>query len=362
MKITAVDSYIGKGIHIIKVHTDAGITGIGECSAMDPELTAQIVSKRFRDVLIGKDPHDVNRLQEDCLVGNRGYKIAGQLMSMAYSGIDIALWDIMGKAAGQPVYNLLGGKYRDKILLYGSSMSRDLSIADEMTKLKGGLDKFGFNAVKIKVGPRMDNHRVIPDLDYDEAKVRATRELIGPKRKLLVDVNSSYTYSQAITFAKRIEKYDIFQYEEPCPFYDLESYKKTAEKINLPINAGEQDWNLHVMLDFIKSGACQIAAADATKSGGITTVRKVAAICDAFGIVYSPHNTSRGIGTATHLQICTAMPACNHYQEYSIEAAGGSSEYLSTRFIPVDGTISAPTTPGIGVELDEEKVATLQKV
>lgn len=362
MKITNVTSYIGKGVHIIEVNTDEGMTGFGECSAMAPEITAQIISTRFKANLIGLNPFDIHRAEEICLVQNGGYKIAGQLQSMAYSGIDLALWDIMGKASGQPVYNLLGGKYRDKIEMYGSSMSRDLSVDAECAKIHTAIGQYGFGAMKIKVGPRMGSHREMVDLDADEAKVKVVRELLGPQRKLLVDVNSSYNYSQAITFAQRITQYDIFQYEEPCPFNDMASYEQAASQITLPVNVGEQDWNIHVFKDFIARGLCQIAAADTTKCGGLTNARRVAALCDAYGIVYSPHNTGRGIGLAAHLHLCTAAPACNHFQEFSIEKWQGTSEYLPERILPENGILTAPEKPGLGVEPDRDKLKTLLKI
>lgn len=360
MKITNVTSFTGNNVHLVRIETDQGITGWGECSAMAPNITAEIIRSRFRKNLLGKNPFDLHLIEEACLVSNGGYKISGQLEAMAYSGIDIALWDIMGKATGQPVYNLLGGRYREEIQMYASSTTRDLTIEQECGKLERALTEYGFQAVKIKIGYRLGGSHEMPDMEADEAKVAAVRSLIGPHRKLLVDLNGSYTYSQAITFAKRIEKYDIFQYEEPCPYYDLESYQRAAQKIELPINVGEQDWNLHTIKDFIASGACQIAAPDAVKCGGLTMTRRIAALCKAYGIVYSPHNTSRGIGLAAQLHMYTAFPECNHFQEFVIEPAKGSCEYMKSRPIPKNGILRASEAPGLGFEIQEEKLVPLQ--
>ena len=159
MKITDITSYIGKGVHLVQVDTDEGITGLGECSAMAPDITSSIVKARFKPHLLGMDPFSVHAIEETCLVQHGGYKTAGQLQAMAYSGIDIALWDIMGKKSRQPVYNLLGGKYRETIEMYASSMSRDLTVEQECAKLEAALLATGCNAVKIKVGPRMGSSR-----------------------------------------------------------------------------------------------------------------------------------------------------------------------------------------------------------
>ncbi len=354
MKIARIISLISDRVHLVRVDSEEGLAGWGECSGMDPAATAHLVSRRIAPQLLGRDPFDGEALEELALT--RNYKIAGQLMAIAWSGIEIALWDLKGKVTGLPIHKLLGGLYRREIAMYGSSMSRDLSVEEEVAKIKAAVGRFGFQAVKIKTGPRYGSHREPVDLDRDAEKVGAVRAAIGPGRRLMVDGNGAYTLSQALMLWERIRGFDIYHYEEPCPYTDVEAYRSLARAVPVPINVGEQDWNLHVFRDFIATGACGVAAADLTKCGGYAQARRVAALCRAHDIVYSPHNTSRGIGMAAHLQLIASCPECAHFHEYSIEQRGGSERFLARPFVPVAGALDVPDGPGLGVELDTERI------
>lgn len=356
MKITDIVSYTGKagaGPYYVKVETDEGVFGFGECSNMFKDGIREIIHRRIKHQLVGMDPFDIEKIEQATMTKN--YKFSGQLLAMAFSGIEIALWDLKGKYLNQPIYNLLGGRFRDKIKMYGSSMTRDINIEQECEKIRNAIDVFGFEAVKIKVGPRFGNTTSIIDMDKDVEKVRVVREVIGKERKLLLDANSSFTYFQAVKFYEQIEKYNIYHYEEPCPYYDVESYVKLSQKLSVPINVGEQDWSLYTFRDFISRGACQICAGDLTKCGGYINAKRLAALCRAFGIIYSPHNTSRGIGMAAHIQFIAATPECNYYHEFNVENLN-SETYLAEKYIPVNGILEVPYEPGLGIELDIEKM------
>ncbi|MFH5184071.1 hypothetical protein ACHHV8_16300 [Paenibacillus sp. TAB 01] len=176
MKITQLTCYSAKGLLYIKLDTDEGISGFGECSPMQIETTLQIIQQVVKPQVIGMSPYDSELMEQRVLT--KHYKISGQLLAMAYSGIDTACWDIRAKAAKQPLYNLLGGKYRESVPLYGSSMSRDLTYEQEAEKLREGIDQFQFKAVKIKVGPRMGTGLPV-NLADDAEKVRTVREAIA---------------------------------------------------------------------------------------------------------------------------------------------------------------------------------------
>lgn len=359
MIITQLTCYSAKGLLYIKLDTDEGISGFGECSPMQIETTLQIIHNIVKPQVIGMSPYDSELMEQRVLA--RHYKISGQLLAMAYSGIDTACWDIRAKAAGQPLYNLLGGKYRQAVPLYGSSMSRDLTHEQEAEKLREGIDKFHFKAVKIKVGPRLGTGLPV-NLADDAAKVRTVREAIGPDIKLMLDGNSSYTYMQAVQLYDRIKPYDIYHYEEPCPYYDIEAYVKLASTLPVPIHVGEQDWNLYTFRDFIARGACHMYAADPIKCGGLSNAKRAAVLCRAFGIEYIPHNTTRGIGFAAALHLAASTPECSGYYEYSIEKNNLREQFMRQPLQVSDGYIQVPDGIGLGIEIDVEKMEKLLQV
>ncbi len=351
MKITDIVCYTAPGTFYVKVETDEGVSGFGECSRVGEEVLPSLVQQVIKPLVVGLSPFDIDKIEH--AVMTKKYKISGQLLAMAFSGVEMACWDAKARFLGQPVYNLLGGRFRDSVEFYGSSMSRDLSPEDEAAKVKDSIDRYGVNAVKMKVGPRYGSGEPV-DLEGDVLRVLVMREVIGPSIKLMLDANSSYTYTQAVQFFEKVRQYDIFHYEEPCPYYDVESYIKLAQ-LPVPIHVGEQDWNLFTFRDFIARGACDLYAPDLVKCGGFSSARRAAVLCKAFGVIYAPHNTSRGIGLAATIQMAAGTPECSYYMEWKI---GGdpSEQYLAEPFRIEDGRVKVPDGPGLGVELDLEKM------
>jgi L-alanine-DL-glutamate epimerase-like enolase superfamily enzyme len=359
MKVTDIVCYFAEGLFYVKVETDEGVSGFGECSPMQVDVILPIIQKVIKPLIIGKSPFDMEKIEESVL--RKNYKISGQLLAMAYSGIEIAMWDAKARFLKQPLYNLIGGKYRDSIPLYGSSMSRDLSPKEEAAKLVEGIEQFNFKAVKIKTGPRMGSGLPV-DLQADALKIRTVREAIGKDCRLMVDGNSSYTYIQAVQLYEMVKDCDLHHYEEPCPYYDIEAYIKLCQTLPVPIHVGEQDWNLFTFRDFISKGACHLYAADPIKCGGIASAKRAAVLCRAFGIHYVPHNTTRSIGFAAALHLAASTPECTSYYEYSIEKHSLREQFAPKEFVVRDGFISIPDGHGLGVEPDEEKMRRLLEV
>lgn len=236
--------------------------------------------------VLGMDPFDVEAIVERMLVGT--YKIAGQSQAMAASGIEIALWDIMGKALGVPIYKLLGGAYRKQIRMYASSMRRDISPENEAERMAKLVEERGFTAVKVRVGGRFGFDKDASP-GRSEAVVREVRERLGENVEIMVDANSSFTAPRAIQLGRRLEGYGIFHFEEPCPYWDLDSTAKVAKALDVPVAGGEQDWKLHRFREMMQKGAVDIVQPDLIKAGGFSVCRKVAAMAEAFGMVCTPH-------------------------------------------------------------------------
>lgn len=359
MRITEVTCYRSPSKFYVRVATDEGAFGFGESSPMRPDVLLEIFRVVIRPAVLGMDPFMAEAIEERVL--RRNYKISGQLLAAAFSGLEIALWDLRGRHLGQPVHNLLGGRYRDRVPLYGSSMSRDLSPEQEAAKLGQAIARYGLGAVKIKVGPRYGTGLPV-DLTADEEKVRTVREAIGPRCGLMIDGNGSYTYIQAVQLFRRVERYDILHFEEPCPYCDIEAYVKLARTLPVPIHVGEQDWNLFTFRDFISRGACHRYAADPVKCGGLWSAKRAATLCRAFGVQYVPHNTTRSIGFAAALQLAASTPECDGHYEYSIEANAAETPAVGAAFDIRDGFVHVPTGAGLGITVDEERLAETMEV
>jgi L-alanine-DL-glutamate epimerase-like enolase superfamily enzyme len=350
VKITQVEPiHLGRNL-LVRVHTDEGIVGYGECSPMNNDLVAAHITNGLGDIVVGRDPFDIEALVERMFVET--YKLAGQSMAMAISGIEIALWDIVGKAVGQPIYKLLGGAYRKRIRVYASSMSRQIKPVDEAKRLARLVEKHGFTAVKVKVGSVFGF-----DADASPGRslelVKEVRAALGDGIEIMVDGNSGYSAPRAIQLGRELERYGVFHFEEPCPYWDLESTAKVAKALDLPVAGGEQDWGLPRFQEMLQKEAVDIVQPDIIKAGGFLVCKKIAHLAEAFGAACTPHQT-QPFGTVANLHFAASTPNCRFSQEYSIEDHPLRESLFTTPVLEVkDGHLTVPEGPGIGVEIDE---------
>ncbi len=350
MKITEVTPFLLRPTLLVRVDTDAGIVGWGECSPMNGRVAAAHVKHSLAALAIDRDPFDVEAIVETMFV--RTYKIAGQTQAIAISGIEIALWDIMGKSLNVPIYKLLGGAYRKNIRMYASSMRRDISPEDEAHRLARLVDEKGFTAVKVRVGQTYG-------FDADAAPgrsvavVRQVRKRLGDDIEIMVDGNSCFSPPRAIQLGRRLEEYNIFHFEEPCPYTDLDSTAKVARALDVPIAGGEQDWDIRRFREMMQKEAVDIVQPDLIKAGGFSVCKKVAALAEAFGCVCTPHQT-QPLGNIANLHFVAATPCCRYSQEYNIEPHPIGDKLFKNPVQVVDGHIAVPEEPGLGVEIDEE--------
>jgi len=335
---------------LVRVSTDAGIVGWGECSPMNGRVVAAHVRHSLAPLVMERDPFDIEALVEEMFV--KTYKIAGQAQAMAISGLEIALWDIMGQALQVPIHRLLGGAYRKKIRMYASSMRRDISPQVEADRLAQLVEEKGFTAVKVRVGQTYG-------FDADAAPgrsvavVREVRKRLGDEIEIMVDGNSCFTASRAIELGRRLEAYRIFHFEEPCPYTDLDSTARVAQALDVPIAGGEQDWDLHCFKEMMQKGAVDIVQPDLIKAGGFSACKKVAALVEAFGCVCTPHQT-QPLGTIANLHFAAATPCCRYAQEYNIEPHPIGDKLFKNPVPVIDGYMAVPEEPGLGVEINEE--------
>ncbi|WP_421693698.1 mandelate racemase/muconate lactonizing enzyme family protein [Aestuariivirga sp.] len=336
---------------LIAVHTEAGVTGFG--SVFTNGGLVQAALKVLEPLYRGENALEPGRVSEK-LHQNTFWMGRGGSLTHTISGIDIALWDILGKALGQPVARLLGGIYRKRAMPYCSVLMEEPALMRDVAA--EARDK-GFRALKIGWGPfgRRDNSKL------DEAIVKAAREGFGADNKLFVDAGASDAYwPQGLRWAIRtshmLANYDIGWFEEALKPDALEDFVELRRQSPVPIAGGEVLTRRQAFTPWLVRGAFDIVQPDATKVGGISEQRRIAWMAEEFGVRYIGHGWNTAIGVAADLQISAAMPHTD-----IVEFIGGSAYVdglLDRPFqLDADGYLTIPMEPGIGVTLDPERVA-----
>lgn len=358
MKIERVESIVLlEKFHIVRVHTDDGLVGLGEVSPMGPGVTHAFVEDVLAPLIVGRDSSDIERIWHDMYhVPHKLGPMGAQLNAMA--GIDVALWDITAQRAGVPLYVLLGGKVRDRVEVYASSMSRDMEPVDEARRA-ARLQEQGYGWYKTHSATRWMYDRG-PDRTVDT--VREVRAACGDDFQIMVDVNNAYLPHTAVRIARQLEQYGVFHFEEPIAEHDLDGYARLVSKVDVAIAAGEQRYTRWQFLELIQQGHVDIVQPDVVKCGGITEFRKIAAVAGAFNRPITVHNTQPVIGTMAHQHLWLSTPGCIYPQEYNIERHALRDDWPIAAVGPVveDGFLAPPTRPGLGIELDEDVIAKIR--
>jgi D-arabinonate dehydratase len=331
------------GLDVIKVETDKGVTGIGVFQGVyEAEEIGRSILGHLKQYAIGQNPFDTERIWDDMwqpkLIGRRG------LTTRVISGIDIAMWDIKGKVANRPVHKLLGG-FADKVPVYiaGGYYEEGKGLDDLATEMEESV-AMGANAIKMKIGGAPINE--------DVERVRVVREAVGPDVKLLVDANCAYRFYEAIEIARKMEKYDIFWFEEPVNPDDYKGHKLISEATSIPIATGENEYTRYGFRDLIEARCVAILQPDALIMGGVTEFMKVAALAQAHDLPVSPHGKQD-----VHIHLVAAVP-----NGLTLEFYRGSTDPMWDKMFlhalqVEDGFVSPPDRPGMGLELNDEALA-----
>ena len=333
-------TYTHSGLSLVKIETDAGVTGIGLGGG---GLIGRATVQHLSHELIGEDPINTERLWHKMwipkLIGRRG------LTTRAISAIDIGLWDIRAKVANLPLYQLLGG-FRDRVPTYiaGGYYEEGKGLKELAREMEENVE-MGARAIKMKVGA--------VSIAEDVERVKTVRQAVGPSVKVMVDANCAYRYYQAIQLAKRIEEYDVFWLEEPVGADDYEGCRKLAEATSIPIATGENEYTRYGFRDLIEHNSAAILNADAQILGGVTEFMKVAALAQAHDLDVAPHGDQN---VHVHLVSAISNGLIVEYYRDSVDPMW-KKMYKETLLLNDDGTLSPPTRPGLGVELNEEALA-----
>jgi galactonate dehydratase len=354
MKITDIETIFVDRYLFVQVHTDEGITGLGESGAWGYlEPSAAVVGK-WKDYLIGQDPL---RIEHHWQYLYRWSHFRGAAIMGALSAIDIALWDIAGKHYGVPCYQLLGGQCRDKARVYYHVFGRT---KEELIAGCVEAKEMGFTAVG-HLTPFLDEPRDVPYFKTHAEKMRDAietvghyREAVGNEVDLCIEIHRRLTPHEAIVLARGIEPFHPFFYEDPILPDNLDAMALVAEHIHIPIATGER---LHTIYEFemlLRRGAVQYVRPDVCMAGGLTHSKKIAALAEAHHVGVVPHNPLSPVSTAACLQLAACIPnfAMQEYPRGELEPP--KSEIVETTLRVEDGFLIIPDAPGIGITLAED--------
>lgn len=345
---------------LVKIHTDAGIVGVGEVDS-SPEVARAIFDAPFshtiasglRALLLGEDPRDIERLWEKMYRGTIYFGRRGAAIH-AISGADIALWDILGKATRLPCYQLLGGAYQTRLHAYASDLMPPTPDAAE--RRASQMREAGFSALKFGWGPLGQDEKA------DAALVAAARRGLGEDGDLMIDIGLCWDAVTAISRVRRLSEYNPYWIEEPLPPDDIEGYGRLADAgLGVRIAAGEEESTCWGFQDLIERGKIDVVQADISRAGGLTESRRIAQMARRRNLLCVPHAFSTGVLLAASAHWAASIPN-GGLVEYTVAESPLATGLTGTGLLQeplraVDGFLTLTDAPGLGIELDEEAIA-----
>ncbi|MFE2560062.1 mandelate racemase/muconate lactonizing enzyme family protein [Streptomyces sp. NPDC059352] len=336
----------GQYATLVKVHAEDGTIGIGECYGLpSPQVTATVVTTVLAPLLIGQDALATTAVWERLYQGqaagghNRGFYLE------ALAGIDLALWDLRGKLAGEPVHRLLGGPLRERIDCYASPVALHADPADSARQALGFVAD-GFKALKVKIGR---GERT------DRAHLTAVREAVGEDVEILTDVNCAYDLDQATRVGGVLRDLGISWFEEPLQVDDLANLGELRRRTGLTIVNGETHFTRFDLRDSLLHRAIDVFMPNVARCGGITEATRLSALASAFHVDIAPHGVGSGVSLCAALQLCAATPNLRTY-EYNRLPNPIRERILTNPPEFKDGALTVPQSPGLGAEVDWDTV------
>ena len=335
---------------IVKLTTDEGFVGYGEAKApVAPQATKQVIDLLLKELVLGADPREATVLWERMYAGMRvrGHRAGFYLEAM--SGVDIALWDLCGKAAGLPVYTLLGGAFRNPVRVYASglpALSTEASDQDfeRLAEEAAHIKRQGYTGLKLALGRGIKG---------DLRSVRVVREEMGDDFLIYADAAGVYDRAQAMQLGRALEEFDVAWFEMPIAPEDVAGYGELAKALTIPI-ALDSLSSRYEVAEFIRAGGLDVVLPDVCRAGGITECKRIAELADAFGLAFAPHIS---IGSAIHIaasaHLATAMPN-TITSEYWIGENPLGNVILKDPLKLEAGYLHTPPGPGLGIEIEED--------
>lgn len=329
LKITGLKTYLVGPVVYVKIETNLGISGWGDLKGVDPRPAKVLVESLF-ELLNGENPTRIEHLWQKLYRAHRNIR-GGSFMVHSIAALDIALWDIAGKLWNTPIYRLLGGPTRDRIRVYHTPKAQ-------------------------KVPPHgIYEHSGTPaDIERMVKAVAAAREKVGPDGAVMFDAHSAVPPATLIQFAAAVKPYDLLFIEEPAVPGNIEVFKRLKEKIDIPLALGERDRTLWGVLPYLQEGCIDILQPDCCHTGGITQMKKIATLAEAWQVPLAPHCTATYLGIAASLHAVSAIPLFLIHEFYPQNAGFNKPALTRMAFeYDADGYVGLPPGPGLGVEVDE---------
>jgi galactonate dehydratase len=348
VKIERITPFLVDRCLLVRVYTDQGIVGTGEAGLWAHHKLVHAAITELAEYYVGQDPA---RIEHHAQMVTRDTHFAGSALSAAVSAIDIALWDILGKATGQPVYQLLGGKCREKVRVFAVVGGETL---DERAKnAREAVDR-GYTALRtMPYFTGWERHHPSKFLAEAVEIVRAIREAVGDEIDLGIEAHRNYTPEEAVILGNELAPFHLHYYEDPVAPESLEALRYVARHVNIPIAFGERCYNLYQFKELLDTGAAALIRPDLSLAGGFTQVKKIAALAEAQFVGIFPHLMGSPVNLAAYVQLDAAIP------NYTLMESGSTAldEIIDEPLAREGGYVIVPNRPGIGVELREEKLS-----
>ncbi|MEC9258475.1 MAG: mandelate racemase/muconate lactonizing enzyme family protein [Candidatus Poribacteria bacterium] len=361
MKITDIKTAQARYSYV-RVYTDEGLVGTGECSHCGSGWRK--IVEDLKGTFIGKDPLDVDCLFEEA---RRAHIFRGALAGLfisALTGIEIALWDLAGKAMNVPVYRLLGGKFRDRIRLYVDSAHGGAEDFESYKKTADWVKEQGFTAIKFDLDDgsnpyKLDkwNWSVTPgELETLTERVAMMREAVGSKMDLAVDMHGFYDGYSGLKIACAVEPYNLLWLEEPVPPENIDALLRIKQATQTPLCVGENLYLRYGFRELLEKQAADIIMPDISKCGGLSECRKIANMAEIYYIPMAPHNNSGPLSTLADSHVCASIPNFLALEWHRMGDETWDDVLLTNEPLIQDGYVVLPDTPGLGAELDDDFV------
>jgi galactonate dehydratase len=334
IRITALRTYWVNPVLFVRIETNRGVVGWGDIKGVDPR-PARVLAESLFDLLDGENPTRIEYLWQKLFRAHRDMR-AGPLMVHTIAGIDMALWDLTGKLYGAPVYRLLGGPCRDRIRVYHTPQARKVP------------------------PPDVFEHSSNPaDIDRIVRAIQAARAQVGPTGAVMFDAHCALPPATLIQLAAAIQPYDVLWIEEPAVPGNIEVFKRIKAQVRIPLAAGERDRTIWEFVPYLQNGCLDILQPDCCHSGGISQLKKIASLAEAYHVPLAPHCTASYLGIAASLHVVTSIP---HFliHEFYPDNHGFNPKGIGRMDwkLDADGYIGLPPGPGLGVEIDEKLLET----
>lgn len=355
MKITDIKTFnvftYRTNFVFVKLETDEGISGIGEGTLEYKENALLGAIEDIKRVLIGQDPREVERISHELY--RDSYWRVGPVLQSAVSAVNMAMWDIKAKAAGVPVYEMLGGKVRDGVRMYANAWFAGAKTADEFAAAAVKVKNMGVTALKWDPFGKAYMYMENADFRRSIEIVEAVRGAVGNDVDLLIEGHGRFDIATGIKIANALKPFDPYFFEEPTPPDCLDALAQVHKSSPVPIAAGERLYSLTQMRDFLERGCADFVQPDISHCGGISAVKKMAALCEAHYVALAPHNPSGPVANAATLHIAASTQGFR-ILEICLTDVSWRKELTNERVVFDKGNILIPTGVGLGLEINEE--------